>query len=81
MKNVDDFETVYDMIEHAIELAFDGKMQLKFYQFLEYRKTKKYEVDAFIESSTAHELSETVLDLEAYIKGCLLYTSPSPRDS
>ena len=21
----DDFETVYDMIEHAIELAFDGK--------------------------------------------------------
>ena len=35
MKKVDDFETVYDMIEHAIELAFDGKMQLKFYQFLE----------------------------------------------
>ena len=30
MKKVDDFETVYDMIEHAIELAFDGKMQLKF---------------------------------------------------
>ena len=34
MKNVDDFETVYDMIEHAIELAFDGKMQLKFYLLL-----------------------------------------------
>ena len=33
------------MIEHAIELAFDGKMQLKFYQFLEYRKTKKVEVE------------------------------------
>ena len=69
MKPEDDFETVYDMIEHAIELAFDGKMQLKFYQFLEYRKTKKYEVESFIKSSTAHELSETVLDLEAYIKG------------
>ena len=69
MKNVDDFETVYDMIEHAIELAFDGKMQLKFYQFLEYRKTKKYEVDAFIESSTAHEISDQVLELEQYIKG------------
>ena len=25
----DDFENVYDMIEHAIEYAFDGKMQLK----------------------------------------------------
>ena len=35
----DDFENVYDMIEHAIELAFVGKMQLKFYEFLKYRKT------------------------------------------
>ena len=25
----DDFENVYDMVEHAIEYAFDGKMQLK----------------------------------------------------
>ena len=41
MKKVDDFETVYDMIEHALELAFEGRMQLKFYKFLEYRKTKK----------------------------------------
>ena len=70
MKKVDDFETVYDMIEHAIDLAFmKGKFQLKFYDFLKYRKTKKYEVDAFIESSTARELSELVLDLEEYIKG------------
>ena len=69
MKKVDDFETVYDMIEHAIELAFDGKMQLKFYEFLKYRKTKKNEVDAFIESSTAAEISEQVLELEEYIKG------------
>jgi len=37
----DDFENVYDMIEHAIEYAFEGKMQLKFYDFLKYRKTKK----------------------------------------
>ena len=69
MKPEDDFENVYDMIEHAIEYAFDGKMTLKFYDFLKYRKTKKYEVDAFIESSTATELSEAVLDLEGYIKG------------
>ena len=69
MKKIDDFENVYDMIEHAIELAFDGKMQLKFYEFLKYRKTKKNEVDAFIESSTAAEISEQVLELEEYIKG------------
>ena len=69
MKPEDDFENVYDMIEHAIEYAFDGKMTLKFYDFLKYRKTKKYEVDAFIESSTAAEISEQVLELEQYIKG------------
>ena len=66
----DDFENVYDLIEHAIDVAFfKGNMQLKFYEFLKYRKTKKYEVDAFIESSTAHELSDLVLQLEEYIKG------------
>ena len=69
MKKVDDFETVYDMIEHAIELAFDGKMQLKFYQFLEYRKTKKVEVDAFLQSSTAKEISDQIIELQEYIKG------------
>ena len=69
MKKVDDFETVYDMIEHAIELAVDGKMQLKFYQFLEYRKTKKVEVDAFLQSSTAKEISDQIIELQEYIKG------------
>ena len=65
----DDFETVYDMIEHALELAFEGKMQLKFYEFLKYRKTTKVEVDAFLQSSTAKELADEVLELEEYIKG------------
>ena len=63
----DDFENVYDMIEHAIEYAFEGKMQLKFYDYLKYRKTKKHEVDSFIESSTAAEISDQVLELEQYI--------------
>ena len=65
----DDFENVYDMVEHAIELAFEGKMTLKFYDYLKYRKTKKYEIDSFIESSTAAEISDVVLQLEEYIKG------------
>ena len=61
---------VYDMIEHAIDYAFEkGNMQLKFYDFLKYRKTKKWEVDEFIESSTAAELSDLVLQLEEYIMG------------
>ena len=65
----DDFESVYDMLEHAIEYAFQGKMQLKFYEYLKYRKTKKWEVDEFIQSSTAAEISDVVLQLEGYIKG------------
>ena len=62
MKPEADFDTVYEMIEHAIEYAFEGRMQLKFYQFLKYRKTKKVEVDSFLNSSTAKELSDQVLE-------------------
>ena len=65
----DDFESVYDMLEHAIEYAFQGKMQLKFYEFLKYRKTTKAEVDAFLHSSTAKELADEVVELKEYIKG------------
>ena len=32
----DDFENVYDLLEHAIDYAFEGKMTLKFYEFLKY---------------------------------------------
>ena len=65
----DDFENVYDLVEHAIEYAFDGKMQLKFYEFLKYRKPTKAEIDAFLHSSTAKELANEVLELQEYIKG------------
>ncbi len=65
----DDFESVYDMIEHAIEYAFRGKMTLKFYEYLKYRKTTKAEADAFLQSSTAHELADQVLELKEYVKG------------
>ena len=65
----DDFENVYDLVEHAIEYAFEGKMTLKFYEFLKYRKTTKAEADAFLHSSTAKELADEVLELKEYIKG------------
>ena len=65
----DDFENVYELVEHAIEYAFEGIMQLKFYEFLKYRKTTKAEVDAFLHSSTAKELADEVLELKEYIKG------------
>ena len=69
MKPEDNFDNVYDMLEHAIEYAFEGKMQLKFYDFLKYRKTKKAEIDSFLRSSTVKEISDQVIELEEYIKG------------
>ena len=62
-------DEVYEMIEHAIEVAFVGKLQLKFYDYLKYRKTKKVEVDEFLASSTAKELVEVVIELDEYING------------
>ena len=59
-----DFDSVYDMIEHAIEYAFEGKMTLRFYEYLKYRKTTKAEVDSFLQSSTAQEIADVVLELK-----------------
>ena len=60
---------IYDMIEHAIDYAFEGRMNLKFYDYLKTSKIKKHEIDACIESSTAAENSDITLDLDEYIKG------------
>ena len=32
---------IYDLIEHAIDNAFEGKMNLKFYEYLKDAKIKK----------------------------------------
>jgi hypothetical protein len=60
---------IYDLIEHAIDNAFEGRMNLKFYDYLKDNKTKKHEIDHFIESSTAAELSELTMDLDEYLAG------------
>ena len=57
MKYDDDFENVYDLIEHAIDLAFfKGNMQLKFQDYLKYRKPPIAEADSFLECYPASEL-------------------------
>ncbi len=60
---------IYDLVEHAIDNAFDGQMNLKFYDYLKSSKIKKHEVDSFIESSTAAELSDLTVELDEYLKG------------
>ena len=58
MKN---FDEAYFIVDKALELAFKGDFVLKFYRYLEGEGVKKKQIEEFIESSTALELSETVL--------------------
>ena len=62
-------EETYQIVETAIDYAFDGRYVLDFYQYLKSNKVKRYEVEQFIESSTAANLSDMVLQLEGYLKG------------
>ncbi len=60
---------IYVDVEQAIDYAFQYKFVLKFYDYLKIKKIKKYEVEKFIESSVANELSELIMDLEEYLEG------------
>ena len=59
----------YTDVEKAIDLAFDGHFVLKFYDYLKIKKVKKVEIEEFIQSSTARELSDLVLELNDYLEG------------
>ena len=63
------FEEVYFDVEKAIELAFDSKYVLNFYEYLKLKGVKKIEVDQFLNSSTAKEIVSTIDELQEYIKG------------
>ena len=63
------FEEVYFDVEKAIELAFDRKFVLNFYEYLKLKGAKKVEVDEFLSSSTAKEIISTIDELQEYIKG------------
>lgn len=60
---------VYFDVEKAIDLAFQGKFVMKFYDYLKIKKSIRREVEEFIESSTASNISEVVMDLDAYLEG------------
>ena len=68
MSSLNLYETYTD-VEKAIELAFDDHFVLKFYDYLKIKQVKKIEIEEFIESSTAKELSDLVLELNDYLEG------------
>jgi hypothetical protein len=63
------FHEVYGDVEKAIDYAFQGQFVLKFYDYLKIRGAKKVEVEEFIESNTANEISNLVIDLDDYLEG------------
>lgn len=63
------FNEVYYDVEKAIDYAFQGKFVLKFYDYLKIKGAVKREVEEFIESNTAANISEVVTDLDVYIEG------------
>ena len=63
------FHEVYNDVEKAIDYAFNGQFVLKFYDYLKVRGTKKVEVEKFIESTTAAEINNLVIDLDEYLEG------------
>jgi hypothetical protein len=62
------YEVYYD-VEKAIDYAFNGQFVLKFYDYLKVKKVLRREVGEFIESKTALNISEVVMDLDAYLEG------------
>ena len=60
---------VYNDVERAIDYAFNGQFVLKFYDYLKVRGTKRIEVEEFIQSQTANEISSLVMDLDDYLEG------------
>ena len=67
---------IYDLVEHAIDNAFEGQMNLKFYDYLRDAKVKKHEVDTFIESTTAKEVNDLTNELEEYLRNRIWYQHP-----
>ena len=62
-------DDIYDLVERAMEYAFEGKYLLNFYALLQGKKALKREADEFLNSSTAEELHQFIEELSGYIRG------------
>jgi|TARA_B100001057_G_scaffold496870_1_gene599492 hypothetical protein len=70
MRQIDEGE-FYELIERSIDAAVrsDGKFLFKVYPYLKTNQWKRTQVNRFIESSTAAEINDVVMELTDYIKG------------
>ena len=61
-------DDIYDLVERAMEYAFEGKYLLNFYAHLQGKKALKREADEFLNSSTADEHHQLIEELSGYIR-------------
>ena len=64
-----DQQELYDIVEHTIDYAFNGKYMLNMYDYLVLCKATRVNVEEFIDSSVAKEIQLLVMDLEDYLEG------------
>lgn len=60
---------IYFDVEKAIDYAFNGQFVLKFYDYLKIRGVRRVDVEEFIQSSTADEIHNLIIDLDEYLEG------------
>ena len=67
MDNNWELETI---VEQAVDYAFNrGKFMLDMYDLLKSNKATKRDVEVFLESQTAKNITLTIYDLEDYLEG------------
>ncbi len=67
MENIWEIETI---IDKSVDRAFtDGKFDVNMYDLLKSNKATKRDVEVFLESQTAKNITLTIYDLEDYLEG------------
>jgi len=66
MDNIWDIESIVDQ---SVDFAFKGKYMLNMYDLLKTNKATKRDVEVFLESQTAKNITITIYDLEDYLEG------------
>ena len=70
MKQDHEREELYTIVDRALDEAMvNGRFLCNMYNYLKAGKWTRNDVNAFIESSVAAEVSDTVQELDDYIKG------------
>ncbi len=64
-----DTQELYDIVEHTIDYAFNGKYMLNMYEYLVLTKVTKNSVNEFLQSSTRTEIDQLIIDLNDYLEG------------